>query len=435
MTMRKPANRTQADGKLRRVFVAACDEHGFAPDELTVLSLQTDPYRLDTPAGHRDGKWAADRLSQAYRHRQAHLRGLHYAMVVKKGVKVRKPNGKIYRNTFADWFWLSTVALKTARWLGYVPFDRFMDRRNAAPIIHRQPRQPSQAWINAELSDIDLDDIEPKPGTVGFTPRQALQFVIFGEKSSLEETLLPLAEKYEADLYLTTGEISDTLIYRMAKDAAEDGRPLVVFTVADCDPSGLQMSVSIARKLQAFRDLHFRSLRFEVVPAALTVKQAKRLRLPDTPLKETERRAARWKEAFGIEQTEVDALLTPEALERNTLHNLVDAVMADYHDDTLQDRVGEAETKWTEAAQDAIDQHVDADRLAELRSDAEAVSDEVDRINNRLRDLVEDVELPPVEVPQANNPAPASRQALVCRDDDWVTATRKLIAHKSYGKR
>ena len=56
-----------------------------------------------------------------------------------------------------------------------------------------------------------------------------------------------------------------------------DGRPLVVFTVADCDPSGCQMPVSISRKLQAFRDLLFPSLRFEIVQAALTIDQVEDL--------------------------------------------------------------------------------------------------------------------------------------------------------------
>ena len=81
--------------------------------------------------------------------------------------------------------------------------------------------------------------------------------MIFGEKTSLEEVLLPVARAHEADLYLPSGEISDTLIHRIAKDAAEDGRPLVMITVSDCDPAGYQMPVSIGRKLQAFRDLLF----------------------------------------------------------------------------------------------------------------------------------------------------------------------------------
>ena len=59
----------------------------------------------------------------------------------------------------------------------------------------------------------------------GFVVRQAFHFVIFGEKCSLEDVVLPIAGQFEADLYLPTGEICDTLVYQIAKEANEtDGR-------------------------------------------------------------------------------------------------------------------------------------------------------------------------------------------------------------------
>ena len=42
-----------------------------------------------------------------------------------------KPDGEIYRNTDDDWMWLSEIAGKAARWLGYIPFER----------ISRQPQR------------------------------------------------------------------------------------------------------------------------------------------------------------------------------------------------------------------------------------------------------------------------------------------------------
>ena len=46
----------------------------------------------------------------------------------------------------------------------------------------------------------------------------------------------------------------------MAKTGADDGRPMIVFVLADFDPAGNQMAVSIGRKLQAFRDLLYPGL-------------------------------------------------------------------------------------------------------------------------------------------------------------------------------
>jgi hypothetical protein len=46
-----------------------------------------------------------------------------------------------------------------------------------------------------------------------------------------------------------------------ARKPRSGARPLVLFTLADCDPAGRQMPVSIGRKLQALRDPKFPRLR------------------------------------------------------------------------------------------------------------------------------------------------------------------------------
>ena len=43
---------------LRSILQDACSEHGLDMGDLTVLSTLVDHFRLDTPAGHRDGAWA-----------------------------------------------------------------------------------------------------------------------------------------------------------------------------------------------------------------------------------------------------------------------------------------------------------------------------------------------------------------------------------------
>ena len=122
-------------GPLRRVLEAACGP-GIALRDLTVLAVQNDPYRVDTPAGHRDGQWFAEQLARLNRTTAIHLRGLHYAIVA--AGNVLKPNGQPYINTDENWLWLQDKAADAARWLGYVPFDRIIDARNAPPVIHRQ---------------------------------------------------------------------------------------------------------------------------------------------------------------------------------------------------------------------------------------------------------------------------------------------------------
>jgi hypothetical protein len=283
-------------------------------------------------SGHRNGAWVAEQLDRAIGpDRRIHWRGLHYAIVARGDVV--KPDGEIYRNTDKDWEWLSETSGKAARWLGYVAFERIIDNRNSDPIIHRKPEVTPRSWLSIELEvEIpDADDINPITGVTDFEGRQPYALAIFGEKASLEDVLLPIARRFEADLCLPSGEISDTLLWGMAKDGAADGRPMVIFVLADFDPAGHQMAVSIGRKLQALRDLCFPNLEFEVVPVALTVQQVRDLGLPSTPLKETEKRADRWREAFGIEQTEIDALATLRAID---LERIVLEAINPYFDTT-----------------------------------------------------------------------------------------------------
>jgi hypothetical protein len=421
-------------GALRSVLETARQEAGCGLSELTVLSAQVDPYRLDTPAGHRDGQWVAKHLDRLIGRKRIHWRGFHYALVVSGTVP--KPDGQIYFNTDEDWAWLSSVAGKAARWLGYVPFDRITDNRNAEPYIHHKARVEPRAYVSigVDVTIPDADDLTPTPIPIGFEPRQAYHFVIFGEKASLEDVLLPIVRARQSDLYLPTGEISDTLLYRIAMDAARDGRPMVLFTLTDCDPAGRQMPVSIGRKLQGFRDLLFPKLRFEVVPVALTVDQVRELGLPSTPLKETEKRADRWREAFGVEQTEIDALAT---LRPDTLREIVERAYEPYYDDTLHKRVTLAEVEWRREAEAALREQIDPEILAELRQQATERLAELEtaiaEINERLRLAADDFMLPVIEVPEPEIDEDASKHALVSFDHDWITATRALIQRKAYG--
>jgi len=254
--------------------------------------------------------------------------------------------------------------------------------------------------------------------------------------SSLEVVVLPIARAKEADLYLPTGEISDTLLYRIAKDANDDGRPLVLFTLADCDPAGHQMSVSIGRKLQAFRDLLFPDLCFEVVPVALTVEQVRELGLPSTPLKETEKRADRWRQAFGVEQTEIDALAT---LQPNVLRDIIERAFNPYFDRELQNRVTVAQAEWRQDAEATIREQVDPTILANLRQEAgerlAELASVIDDINERLRLAADDFTLPAIEVPEPEVGEDSLKQSLLSFDDSWIEATRALIARKQYEAR
>jgi hypothetical protein len=318
---------------LREMVDLARREAGGTLADLTVLAKKHDPVRFDTGAGHRDARWFRDHALKFYPGAtKFHLRALHYRLI--NGV--RKPNGEAYENTEECWKWLG-IASKAARWLGYLPFDKFTDARNEAPDVveHKPPGKP-MIWCQTDVLVPELAELDIDVSVSGFEARQPWQVVIFGEKSSLKEPLMDFHDSYGADLYVGAGETSDTLIYHMAAKAAADGRPLAVLCIADFDPSGHQMPISIAWKLELLRLKEFPELRFHVVRVGLTLAQVKRHRLPSTPLKETEKRADRWESEHGRAQTEIDALL---ALRPHALDQIVTEAVLQYFDPTLDRRV------------------------------------------------------------------------------------------------
>ena len=371
---------------------------------LTVLSPQNDPFRVGTPLDHAEGKWLKDQLD-ALGITQLHFRGIHYRLI-----GAIKPDGTVYENNDKTWEWLQSGPGKAARWLRYIDFERIIDERNAAPtILIRDTTSPSHDVTgDVEVTLPTVDDFLPTIVTNDFVGCQAYRLALFGEKSSLATVLRPISNRFNTDLFLPTGELSDTMIYLMAKAAAEDGRPCVVFYISDCDPSGWQMSISLCRKLQALKVMWFPDLDIRVYRVALTPDQVRALGLPSTPLKlhppghpkaglPTDPRAVPWKAAMGLEQTEVDAVLPAD------LRDIVVAAVEPWFDGNLDENVADAEEQWRADAQQVLDDALDPAEVEALHADADTALPEMQAIIDRLNAAVtvpDDIDLPEIEIPE-----------------------------------
>ena len=139
---------------LRAALDSVIAEHGCSLKDLTVLAPKNDPFRLDTPARHRDGQWLAETAAElGLGERKIHLRGLHYMVLGRP-----KPDGTPYVNTDDHWEWLQADAAKAARFLGYIPFDQITDQRNAEPVIRESETGRSRsAYLTTEL-DVSIPD-------------------------------------------------------------------------------------------------------------------------------------------------------------------------------------------------------------------------------------------------------------------------------------
>ena len=398
--------------------------------------LDNDPYRLDTPANHRDGKWFAGQIARfVTQDSTVHLRGLHY-LIASSGDVVKPADGRLYVNSDEQWVWLSEHAARAGRWLGYVPFERILDARNDEADLFIPEYHPPLATLIAgdEIKLPESSELMPW-FHADFCGRQPYRIVLITEKSSLRPVLQPIAELVGGELLSMTGETSDTRIAELAKRAAADGRPTVVLYFSDHDPSGWQMPISVSRKLQGLRDLLYPDLDLQVRRAALTVEQANELDLPSTPLKETERRADNWKAKTGREQTELDALiaLAPDELRRFALE-----AIEPFFDATLASRVLAASEEWHIAASRVLASHSKYRSLAKRIKDAHAAlksaASTCVQLAARAHDTLSEVKPPSVHVPEPEVqrlPTEDGSELVFSSGDDFVSATLRLKAQKA----
>ncbi len=353
---------------------------------------------------------------------------------------MRRPDGSVYVNSEKHWIWLQKTAAKAARWLEYVRFDQIRDERNAAPVRFIADHS------GADDEDMDVVDGErihlpelpdPLPSLSwggGRQHRQPYRIVLFGEKSSLSEVLRPIAERVEGEMILATGESSDTLVAEMVTAAAADGRPLVILYFCDFDPSGHQMSISVARKVQALIQLWDCDLKVQIHHVALTLDQVIAHNLPSTPLKDTEKRGAKWREVMGREQTEIDALA---ALRPDVLRQIAEEAVAPFFDATLAARVDELRSNWEAEAEawfEAQPAYHDAEaQITELRNTAaaavEALNVAQQRASESLKAAADEAPIPPDDTIEAEVTATAPTP-MFTTTDSFADASRKLFDRK-----
>jgi hypothetical protein len=430
----KSIDENHQPGKLHRILEEAAKLEFCHADELTVLSKAKDPYRLDTATGHRLGRWCAD-LIERFLPPQAtiHLRGFHYLLA--SAADVTRPDGSRYINSDAMWEWLADTAMKAARWLGYVPFERIVDERNALPELYL----PESFQVEPERGSGERIIV---PGIAETMPCftspqwpivQPYRIILIGEKTSLRHVLLPIAQEVGGELLLPTGEPSDTMIAELAARCALDPRPSVVLYFSDFDPAGRQMPISVSRKLQALRDLICPALNIRLHHVALTLEQVEELALPSTPLKPTETRAERWREVMGHEQTEIDALA---ALNPDALIDIAREAIRPYYDATLAERTAEAEEKWRAEGKEILAREPaytnTREKMALTLAQIAKQRRKLSVLQDRAVALLATIEPPAIELPEGKPDAqqPAS-EPLFDSGADFVTATRQLRQYKN----
>ena len=225
-------------------------------------------------------------------------------------------------------------------------------------------------------------DADAIPGIFAGSPfcPQRYQLAIFGEKTSLEPILRPIAEMYDAHLFLASGDLTNPLVYDIARVGGElDNRPLFILYFSDSDPAGNHMPVVLAWKLIALKKLWFPNLSGQIHRVGLVPDQVKAFKaraaadpdwapLHESPLKDGETRADKWFRENGTYQTEIDSLIT---FHPGELEAMAHKAIGHFYDPTLNQRVIDLYSAYRQRQLDAADE-LD-DKSAEREAAAEPV--------------------------------------------------------------
>jgi hypothetical protein len=320
---------------------AAADARGCKVADLLALAPKNDPFYAGSPAGHMWGRWFADLWERFGMGPGTHNRRVHY-VTLSQEPPPPLPDGKPYLNTDTCWNSLGEAS-KKARYLHEVDADEFDDRRNPDPIDHtyRVDTDPFVYLTNREPFAATLPPFPDLPSfeLFGYEAEQRYHLELWCEKSTINDVLEPLAREYGAVLQTGVGELSITRTLRLVQRIAERDKPARIFYISDFDPAGQSMPVAVATKVEFFlQDLGIEA-DIRIFPVALTQQQCIDYRLPRTPIKDTELRAARFEERFGEGATELDAL---EALHPGELARLLRAELDRYFDHDLDRRMRQA---------------------------------------------------------------------------------------------
>ena len=337
---------------------ALAKQKGCPITDLIVLSPNNDPFYVGTPGDLKKGEWFADLWRDFDLQWGAHIRRVHYK-IISQETPVPMPNGLPYENTETCWDFLSQAS-KMARYLNLVDPAAFVDRRNPEPhvYLHNNETEPninveSDMWDAASFPDFpDL----PTYSIKDYRGSQRYHIEIWCEKSTANDVLMPLCSQYGANLVTGLGEMSITAVMDLTRRM--NHRPVRIFYVSDFDPAGQSMPCAVSRKIEYFLREQDNGADVKLFPVVLSLDQVRQYRLPRTPIKDSERRGARFEERYGAGAVELDAL---EALRPGELRRIVETEIKKYFDGKLDGSVYKARAKLhdrlEEIEQDIIEEH------------------------------------------------------------------------------
>ncbi len=301
-----------------------------SPKEVLALAPGNDPFYIGSKGQIEKAEWFGELYEKMGSPENMHIRRAHYWIVTGPGMGLTKPNGDTYLNTDNDWGFL-TMAAKYARYAGTIPIENIIDKRNPEPDVTTyfwEDEDPGDVQTRMD-QDAMIDSIARSFNCYNPHIPQPYLIEIWCEKSTMNDVLEPLCQRYKMNLVNGLGELSITAVHLLLDRIEEANKPARIFYISDFDPAGEGMPISVSRKIEYLSQQRGLEQDIKLIPLMLTAEQCKQYDLPRTPIKDKERRAADFEARHGGGATELDAL---EALHPGELTNVVTAAVEEYFD-------------------------------------------------------------------------------------------------------
>jgi hypothetical protein len=280
-------------------------DKGVSVDDLVVMHKSNDPFYVGCPADIRDAEWFA-KVWAEYGIANEHLRAFHYWLVSDKRpkpfelprtvnwtAKDNKPAGStdIYINHKACWIYMQRASMK-ARDLGLVDPDEIADNRSPKPDINASFYDEDNISYDILDHSTDIPHLQELPLLVDLMPGISIDIEIdqpylveiWIEKSTLDKILVPLCQRYNANLIVGQGFATATAVRNLLKRAQDSGKPTRVLYISDYDPKGRKMPPAVARRIEFYqRNGDFNGLDIALDPIVLTAEQIDKYDLPRSP--------------------------------------------------------------------------------------------------------------------------------------------------------
>ncbi len=381
-------------------------EAGCNIPELLVLARQNDPFFVGGKSSTLMAGWFADIWERFGYTNGVHLRRVHYRLVQQENPPT-KHNGESYENTEGCWAYLCNAG-KYARILGLVDPAAFVDRRNPDPRIYLHGEQVEQpGWfydwpewempaIKADLAST-LDSWEmPETWAEGYEYRDELQSYhveTWAEKTTMNDELIPLCERYGVNLVTGVGYLSITSVINLLRRVSVLDKPCRILYISDFDPAGASMPVSVSRQIEYWIQRYLPNADIRLKPIILTASQIDRYRLPRIPIKDSDLRKGNFETVYGTGAVELDAL---EAIRPGEFAQIVEQEISAYRDGELREKVDDAYRDATDMLDREQERHLNVhhERLESLKAEVARIADSYQARLTELNDELQEELVP-----------------------------------------